>query len=200
MSDASFIAAMTPYAVQAASATGLDCRLFLVQWALESTWGTSTIARNDSNFAGIEWPSASTGCTTKDGIYTHCDNAQDFTHLYIAIINGATYASVRATAGQSLENQMEALGRSPWAESRYSTGCGYDGCELVNLYHDEQSLFDGASCVASCTCDCPAGYTCGPDCSCTPPASPPSPSPVVPLLLIGGGVAAGILSWRLRRS
>ena len=185
MSDASFITAMAPYAEQAATATGLDCRLFLVQWALESAWGTSTIARNDSNFAGIEWPSAGKGCTTHDGIYTHCLNVQDFTDLYIAIISDSTYAAVRATAGQSLENQMEALGRSPWAASHYSTGCGYDGCELVNLYHDEQSLFDGASCSGG---------------GASPPPPNPGPSVLVPALLIGGGIAAGILSWRLRRS
>ena len=209
MSDATFLAKMAPYAMSIAAATGLDCRLFLVQWALESNWGTSTVASHN-NYAGIE-NSSGKGCSPCDGIYTCCPTVADFAALYTAIISDSTYASVRAAAGESLTNQLEALGRSPWAASNYETGCGYPGCELVNLYASQRELFDEycAPAVANpCVPNpCPAGCTCapaGPDgavpqCICpssTPPAGYPSSSSVLPVLAIAAGGALGVLAWR----
>jgi hypothetical protein len=202
MSDQSFLAEIGPSCAQVAHVTGLDCRLFMVQWALESAWGTSAVAHNN-NFAGIEH-SAGKGCTVCDGIYTCCPSLADFTALYIAIFTQGTYASVIATHGQSLANQFAALGRSPWAASHYATGCGAAGCELANLYASEQSLFDtaaaaacgttnpcaGVTCQACYACaggvcidQCAAGWTCVAG-VCTPPVSPP-PTSSGPFLAIG---------------
>jgi hypothetical protein len=179
MSVATFCAAMLPYAKQAATATGLRCELFLTQWGLESNWGQSIIAVDDHNFAGIECPSAGKGCTGCDGIYTRCPTTADFADLYIAILSDSTYAPVRATAGQSLTSQFEALGRSPWAESHYATGCGYDGCELVNLYNDEAATISAA-------------------CAGTGPPPPPPGSGVGVGLLVAVGVLAAAAVWTRR--
>ena len=194
MSDASFLAEIGPYAAEVAHATGLDCRLFMVQWALESAWGTSGVAHNN-NFAGIE-NSAGHGCTVCDGIYTCCPTIADFEALYLAILDQGIYAPVRATAGQSLAAQFRALGASPWAASHYATGCGSDGCELINLYAAQRSLFDAAA-ASSCGTDpctgvvCPPGDTCVAG-VCVPPVSPP-PSHSVQYIAVGAtllGLAA----------
>jgi hypothetical protein len=213
MSDASFLAEIGPYTHDVAAATGLDCRLFMVQWALESNWGTSGVAVADHNYAGIECPSAGKGCSGCDRSgYTICPSLADFTALYTAIITDSTYASVVATHGQSLSAQFAALGRSPWAASHYATGCGVDGCELANLYASERALFDAAAsascgtttnpcagvvcspcyeCSAGvCVNTCPAGYTCVSG-VCTPPVSPP-PTSSAPLLAIGVVLVGGI--------
>jgi len=213
MSDATFLAKMAPYAMQAAHATGLDCRLFLVQWALESAWGTSTVSSHN-NYAGLE-NSAGKGCTVCNGQYTCCPTVADFTALYLAILGDSTYASVRATAGEALTNQLEALGRSPWAASHYATGCGYDGCELVNLYADQKALFD-TYCVAPPPnpCDpspCPPGCTCvcaGPSCNAADcincPGSTPAPAGYTPstgpaLFAVAAGAAVLGGVWYERR-
>jgi hypothetical protein len=211
MSDASFLAEIGPSCHEVATATGLDCRLFMVQWALESFWGTSQVASHN-NFAGIEAPSAGKGCTCCIGGFTVCPSLADFTALYIAIFTGGSYAGVIATHGQALSAQFAALGRSPWAASHYATGCGADGCELANLYASEQSLFDDAaasSCAISvnpctgvhcqacfecsagvCVNTCAAGDTCVAG-VCTPPGSPPQPGSG-PLLAIGLVLAGGL--------
>jgi hypothetical protein len=204
MSDASFLAEIGPSCHEVATATGLDCRLFMVQWALESFWGTSQVASHN-NFAGIEAPSAGKGCTCCIGGFTVCPSLADFTALYIAIFTQGTYASVIATHGQSLANQFAALGRSPWAASHYATGCGAAGCELANLYASEQALFDAAAAAACgttnpcagvtcqacyacaggvCVDQCATGWTCVAG-VCTPPGSPPPTSSAGPYLAIG---------------
>lgn len=223
MSDASFLATMAPYAKQIAAATGLDCRLFLIQWAIESAWGTSAVASHN-NFAGLE-NSAGKGCTVCDGVYTCCPTIADFAALYTAIITDATYASVRATRGQPLFNQCVALGKSPWACSHYgctaTTGCpvcANAGQNLWNLYVDQQSLFDSACgvvvsapnpclpnpCDAGCTC-VPAGPTGSvaqcvncPGGSSAPAAAyqtSGSNTALVIAALTGGAVLAGV-AWR----
>lgn len=145
MSVASFCTTMVPYAKQAASATGLDCRLFLTQWGYESSWGTSSVASHN-NFAGIEHSSGK-GCTccTGDGVYTVCPSVADFTALYIAILEQSIYAGVRATAGQALSAQMVALGESAWAAGHYEGTCGTPGCALIELYNANASAIDACS-------------------------------------------------------
>ena len=173
MSNASFLAAMAPYARAQATATGLDCRLFLVQWAYESTWGTSPVSRNN-NFAGIE-NSSGKGCTVCNGVYTCCPTVADFSALYTAIITDSTYATLRKAAGESLALQFVALGNSPWAAGHYEGSCGTPGCGLAELYHANQALFDAAGCQ-----------------SVSPPPPPPGPtqslSELLPALLIGASV------------
>jgi|HubBroStandDraft_4_1064222.scaffolds.fasta_scaffold08209_5 hypothetical protein len=184
MSNASWLLVMAPYAGDAARATGLDCRLFLTQWAYESAFGTSTIALNDHNFAGIE-NSAGHGCTCCDGPYSICPDTADFAALYTAIIGDSTYASVRATAGQSLDTQFTALGRSPWAGGHYEGSCGSPGCALIQLYNANSAIIDAAA------------SSCAPTPTPIPPPTPTPPPPaasvseLIPLLLVGGGAIAG---------
>ena len=119
MSVASFLALMAPYAGTAAKDTGLDCRLMLTQWALESGWGTSALAINDHNYAGLR-RSAGSGCTccAGDGISTVCPSIADFTALYVAILH-QHYAALLASAGHPLSAQFVALGQSPWDAGHY---------------------------------------------------------------------------------
>ena len=183
MSNQSFVAAMAPYAHQVASATGLDCRLFLVQWAYESAWGSSEVASHN-NFAGIEH-SAGKGCTVCDGIFTCCPSVADFAALYTAIIEQPIYASVRATAGQPLGDQFIALGRSPWAAGHYEGSCGSPGCALAQLYAANAATFDAAGCQSV-------------------PPPPPGPGPtdtagLLVALLLGAASVAGV-AWLYGRN
>ena len=199
MSVASFCTAMAPYARQAAVATGLDCRLFLTQWGYESTWGTSSVASHN-NFAGIEHSSGK-GCTccTGDGVYTICPNVQDFTNLYIAILEQGIYASVRATAGQALSVQMVALGNSPWAAGHYAGSCGSPGCALIEVYNANAAAINACLGTATCTPPCAPGSTCVAG-TCVPAPPPPAGSlgGLGTVLLVVGTVALGAAAWEHR--
>ncbi len=212
MSITSFCQQMAPYAEQEASLTGLDCRLFLLQWVLESASGTSTIAQNDHNYAGIS-NSSGQGCSCCDDGYSICPSPQDFVALYHQIITNGDYAGVLGTAGQSLQAQVTALGNSPWAGSHYGSP---PGTNLWNLYLSNQSAFNGA-CSASApapqpvpvaTCGaCLPGWTCVAQ-TCYPPGvpggllgvSPPSSvgAGVLGFVLLGGG--AVMAAWAIRRN
>lgn len=183
MSNASFLAALAPYAHAQAQATGLDCRLFLVQWAYESAWGSSEIASHN-NFAGIE-NSNGKGCTVCDGIYTCCPSIADFSALYTALITDSLYAGVRATAGQPLAAQFTALGQSPWAGGHYAGTCGTPGCALAELYAANQASFDAAGCQS---------VAVGP-----PGPNPGNPRDWLPALLLGGSVVVGA-AWLYGKS
>lgn len=198
MSVASFVAAMAPYARQVASATGLDCRLFLTQWGYESAWGTSPVSQHN-NFAGIE-NSTGKGCTVCNGIYTCCPTIQDFTDLYIAIIEQGIYAPVRATAGRALSTQMVALGNSPWAAGHYEGSCGTPGCGLISLYNQFATTINAClSAPPACSPPCPSGFTCVAG-HCVPTSPPPSGSGTKfgTVLLIVSGVAFGAAAWEHR--
>lgn len=180
MSNASWLSSIAPYAGQAARATGLDCRLFLVQWAYESTWGTSSVASHH-NLAGIEH-SQGKGCTccTGDGVYTICPNLTDFAALEAAILLGGSYAGVLATRGQALAAQFAALGRSPWAAGHYQGGCGTPGCALAALYAANQAAIEAAAR------------------SCTSAPPPPAAASGAGLLVAVSAVLAGAWLWEHR--
>jgi len=168
----SYIATMTPYARQAAQATGLDCRLFLVQWALESGWAASDGWGNwtCNNEANMSCAPCSNGGYCSCGVHgSPCfccyPTLQDFTDAYLAFLHNGNYAGVLAATGQPLTAQFQALGQSPWDCGHYGCSggggcptCANAGNSLIAIYQDFQSDFDNA---------CPS-------------VAPPSPPPTNP--------------------
>ena len=163
-----------------------------------STWGTSNIAVNDHNFAGIECPSAGKGCSGCDGPYTICPSTGAFEQLYVAILE-QNYAALLATRGQALSVQFKALGESPWACSHYGCSggqgcptCAAAGSSLQNLYNDNQTAIDGAACSTPTPTPTPVPV---------PVPGPPAPSEGFLDSPLGAGLvllsAAGLF-WYLR--
>jgi hypothetical protein len=122
-----FIANFGGVADQVASGTGLSRWSLLVQWANETATGTQIFNRN--NLANIR-------CSPS----TFCQYATlaDFADAAIATWHNGFYGAVLATAGQSVSNQLLAIGASPWSAGHYGLReCGYAGCSLIALWRSE---------------------------------------------------------------
>jgi len=118
----SFVSTMTPWAEQAAQATGLDPQLILAQWGNETAYGTDFAQRNNIGNVGVYsgGPNPSYA-TIGDGVAA-----------YIAEMNSPAMASVKATAGQPLATQAAALGASGYAGGKYlATGSNQPGSALL---------------------------------------------------------------------
>jgi hypothetical protein len=124
-----FFAQALPYAEDAHDRTGIPVSVILAQWGLESAFGTSWIAQQGNNYAGIKYGSSKgnqdgPGIIAPDGSgpYGIYNSWARFTNHYAAILEDMPeYAGLRATveAGGSPEDILQALSESRWAESRY---------------------------------------------------------------------------------
>ena len=54
ISPSEFINRYAPYAMEQQIKYGIPSSVILAQMAVESTWGSSDLARNDNNFFGIK--------------------------------------------------------------------------------------------------------------------------------------------------
>lgn len=125
----SFVANFGSVADQVAAGTGLSRWALLVQWANETSLGTQIFNRN--NLGNIR-------CSPT----TFCQYAtlNDFANAAIATWHNGSYTAALATSGQTVHNQLLAIGASPWDAGHYGLAeCGYAGCALVALW---QSNFD----------------------------------------------------------
>lgn len=115
------------YAGLAVSANNKDKRIFpetaLVQWAVETSYGTSELCLKDNNLAGI---------TTGDGkTFLHFANLEEFLNQYVDDLHLKYYTDVLNQ--KNITEQMTELGLSPWAASHYKYE-GISGEELTNIY------------------------------------------------------------------
>ena len=180
-----FYTKLWPYCLQCAKGTGLSPCLFLCQWADETEYGTCTDcppAAGCNNYSGIN----GTGC---DG-YQAYSSLSAFANGEIAVLHQSNFASVLAAAGESLHDQMIALGSSPWAGSHYNNGSG-PGSVLWQIWEGVYSSY-------GLDCQIPSTSSSSPP----PPVITPLPNVVIPLgkasalpgvlvglLLVGGGAA-----------
>lgn len=109
--EVAFIAALAPAAATVSRSTGIDPRLVLAQWALESGWSTTGAYTARFNLAGI---------TNGRKKFIAFSSLSAFMNTYIKIMNGTTYNSVRDANG--LWPQEYALASSPWSETHYIGG------------------------------------------------------------------------------
>jgi hypothetical protein len=109
-----FVNTYAPYAETAAAQTGLNAQLILAQWGNETNYGTHFTEKNNIGNVGVY------GGGPNPSFATVADGVQ----AYINEINSPVMASVKATAGQSLQAQAAALGASGYAGGHYNDGGG----------------------------------------------------------------------------
>ncbi|GEP04028.1 glycoside hydrolase family 73 protein [Methylobacterium oxalidis] len=122
-SNADFISAMMPHAIEASKATGVDPRIILAQSAIETGWGRSAPGNNYFGIKSHGSPGGNTLATTEviDGVPTRVnDSFRAFPSMaasaagYADFINAnPRYAGLKGAQG--LEAQADALQRSGYA-------------------------------------------------------------------------------------
>lgn len=123
MKPQEFIETQMNLALDAQSLTGVDYRVVLAQWALETGWGGSTLAQKHNNLAGIKF-TGSFGTGTPQGFASYKDLGE-FLLDYVRVMNLSYYARVRV--GRTPEEQIAALQASPYDENHYP--------QLPAVYH-----------------------------------------------------------------
>lgn len=113
MSESSFFSSMIGYAESASFKTGIPKEVILAQWALESNYGQSDLAKRANNFAGIKW---NRSADYMSGAYAGYFSVSDFVSDYSRVMGLSYYDGVR-NAG-SIEGAIKALGESPYAEDK----------------------------------------------------------------------------------
>lgn len=101
-------------AVKVSAGTGLDVTTLLAQWALETGWATS--------WAGYPCNLGNIRCSPTS--FCQYATLDDFAANCIATFFNGYYGAVLATAGQSIETQITALGVSPWDAGHYGNPPG----------------------------------------------------------------------------
>jgi peptidoglycan hydrolase FlgJ len=96
----------------ASSLTGIPVQTILAQWALESNYGQSDLAKRANNFAGIK--ANSKGRDYVSGQYAGYFSKSSFAKDYARVMNLSYYDAVREAG--TVEGSIDALDKSPWAE------------------------------------------------------------------------------------
>lgn len=131
MDQAQFIRDVAPEALDcAAMVPGLYPETCIVQWADETGWG-----------AEARW-SADPANLSPGGTVARYPTRQAFIDAYASAMNGPDYLEVRTTRG--IEDQLLALGRSPWATGHYHAKGQPEGETLVEIYRQWQSMITAA--------------------------------------------------------
>jgi flagellum-specific peptidoglycan hydrolase FlgJ len=107
-----FYSDMYKYAKISSSLTGISPEVILGQWALESNYGQSDLAKRGNNFAGIK--SSSKGKHFTTGAYAGYFTKTAFAKDYARVMSLSYYDKVRSAP--TIQEQVIELDRSPWAE------------------------------------------------------------------------------------
>jgi flagellum-specific peptidoglycan hydrolase FlgJ len=107
-----FHSKMYPHARTAHTLTGIPIEVILGQWALESAYGTSDLAKRAKNFAGIK--ATSKGKDFTSGQYAGYFTLGSFARDYARVMNLSYYDGVRSAG--TVEGALSELGKSPYAE------------------------------------------------------------------------------------
>lgn len=109
-----FKSQMYPYALKAGQALGMSPEFVLGQWALESAYGTSTIAKKAGNYAGIRYTSHADYkySTTGNGAFSGYNTLTNFVNDYIRVMGLSFYDKVRQAT--TMQQEASALESSPY--------------------------------------------------------------------------------------
>ena len=107
-----FYSDMYPYAKISSSLTGIPVEVILGQWALESNYGQSDLAKRANNFGGIK--ASSKGKHFTSGQYAGYLTKTAFAKDYARVMNLPYYDGVRGAG--TVEGALQELGKSPYAE------------------------------------------------------------------------------------
>ena len=138
MSPEAFVQLYGPEADLIARSTGVDRWAILAQWAVETGWGSSDLARYHHNLAGIRWYGRSLqvehigGTPGKAGTgFAGYVSLAAFASDYAWVMRLGYYEATRAATGPG--PTMLALGNSPWDAGHYLAG-GVRGGSLLRAY------------------------------------------------------------------
>jgi lysozyme len=123
MTHEEFFKLMYPYAQTASHKTTVEASVILSQWALESNYGNSDVAKNAKNYAGIKnagWDDPYNSGVYSKYKYSVYPNIGYFEKAYSKFMLQPNYKLVRNATGY--KNTAIALGQSPWAERPYNGG------------------------------------------------------------------------------
>jgi flagellum-specific peptidoglycan hydrolase FlgJ len=116
MSRETYYHKMRPYAERASRALDMNVDFILIQWAHESANGTSAIAKENKNHAGIKWSKYNqVGATINRG-HAKYNSLDRFVTDYIRVMNLSYYDKVRQAL--SIEDEIKAIDASPYAEDK----------------------------------------------------------------------------------
>lgn len=127
MTPQEFYDTYLPYAERVQSNLGFNSpTIFLAQWALETAWGSSLLATQYNNLAGINYNGVA--CYRAVGGFAGYTTLDNFVIGYEAVlrIDGWGYPAFLSTKDGTFAEQAAALGASDWAASHYGTPPGSD--------------------------------------------------------------------------
>jgi flagellum-specific peptidoglycan hydrolase FlgJ len=111
-----FFDTMTPYAIKAGTRLSMPYQVVLAQWALESAYGTSDLAKKSNNFGGIKYTK---NADFQSGSYSGYRSISSFVSDYIRVMQLPYYAAVRNAGG--VRDTIEAFSQTPYAEDKSYT-------------------------------------------------------------------------------
>lgn len=117
-----FFSKVLPYAQTASKDLDIPVSVILAQWAHESAYGQSDLAKRSGNLAGIKHVASSVdGGRPATGMYADYGHDMSlFVQDYERVLKLSYYKSVRDAV--SVDDTAKALGASPYAESKYGGG------------------------------------------------------------------------------
>lgn len=116
MSPEQFFKDMSLPAIKAGAQLGMPPKVILAQWALESAYGGSSLARESNNYGGIKYTEHADG---RNGSYAAYKSVGSFVADYVRVMSQPYYYEVRQASG--IHDTVVALGKSPYAgDLRYS--------------------------------------------------------------------------------
>lgn len=115
-----FFRKMQPHAIRASRELNIPVSVILSQWAHESYYGYSDLAKRANNLGGIKYWGSGYINDGKSGMYANYNTLDRWTDAYIQFMSGKRYAPVR-NAG-SVSETVRALSSSGYAESGYYGG------------------------------------------------------------------------------
>lgn len=154
-----FYEKLLPYARKAGALLDIPASVILGQWSYESARGTSSLAERTGNFAGIKHVSSSIDYGSSGMYADYKHNLDTFTADYVRVMELSYYNKVRDAV--SVQDTIEALSLSPYAESRYKDSGSYsnvwDRIKADNLlrYDAQDILVPGAKIVRNIPVEIP---------------------------------------------
>lgn len=164
-----YVALMKNYAGLAGKATNIPPEVCLAQWAWESMWGRSNIAKTGNNFAGIRYTkNADFNNNGWSGYYT----IDRFVKDYIRVMNLSYYTAVRNA--DSIKSTTDALAKSAYSANDPEYG---DNIYEVIRYNKFTDLSFGTTVLKPSVPATPKPPVVEPP---KPKPTPPKPKPTPP--------------------
>lgn len=118
MTPEAFIEEYQPLAQELSDATGIDHRVFLSQFAVDTAWGTSRLAREANNLTKLKTNDRF------DGTYAAFSSLQEFSAAYRQELANPIHAGIVQSVGEPVEAQLQALAESPLDDNHYDAEGG----------------------------------------------------------------------------